>query len=53
MILLTGGAGFIGSHCSLKLICDGINVIIFDNLELGHQKTIDILKNLTKKLKVF
>lgn len=43
MILVTGGAGYIGSHCVLNLLKNNFDVVIFDNLELGHQKTIDIL----------
>jgi len=31
-ILITGGAGFIGSNAAKKFISDGHNVIIFDNL---------------------
>ena len=31
-ILITGGAGFIGSHLSLKLIDKGYNVTVLDNL---------------------
>lgn len=30
-ILITGGAGFIGSHCSLVLLEHGFNVIVMDN----------------------
>ncbi len=45
MILVTGGAGYIGSHCVLNLLKNNFGIVIFDNLELGHQKTIDVLKN--------
>ena len=44
MILVTGGAGYIGSHCVLALINKGLDVVIFDSLETGHIETIDILK---------
>ena len=30
-ILLTGGAGFIGTHTAYELLKNGDNVIIFDN----------------------
>ena len=30
-ILVTGGAGFIGSHCIIELIKDGYDVVIADN----------------------
>ena len=31
-ILITGGAGFIGSNIALKLVAQGINVTVLDNL---------------------
>ena len=31
-VLITGGAGFIGSHIALKLIEKGYEVIVLDNL---------------------
>jgi UDP-glucose 4-epimerase len=42
--LVTGGAGYIGSHVVLKLIEQGHEVIIIDNLTTGSQKTLDHLK---------
>ncbi|MDP2683949.1 MAG: SDR family NAD(P)-dependent oxidoreductase [bacterium] len=35
-ILITGGAGFIGSNISNKLITLGCNVIVYDNLSRGN-----------------
>lgn len=35
MNLITGGAGFIGSHLSRKLAADGMPVRVFDNLSSG------------------
>lgn len=43
-ILVTGGAGYIGSHCALNLLENGYNVIIFDNLVTGHIETVNELK---------
>lgn len=43
MILITGGAGYIGSHCALALLKQGKNVIIFDNLSTGHIETVENL----------
>ena len=39
-ILVTGGAGYIGSHTVYKLIEDGRDVVIIDNLETGYQQAI-------------
>ena len=46
MILVTGGAGYIGSHFVLSLIEKGKYVIVFDSLELGHIEIIDTLKKI-------
>ena len=39
-ILLTGGAGYIGSHTSLELIDYGHQVTIIDNLVNGSKKLL-------------
>lgn len=44
MILVTGGAGYIGSHCAMSLLESGHDVVVFDSLELGHIETIETLK---------
>lgn len=44
MILVTGGAGYIGSHCVLNLLENGYDVIVFDNLSTGHIETVETLK---------
>lgn len=40
-ILVTGGAGYIGSVTSKHLLDAGHSVVVFDNLELGHREAID------------
>ncbi|MCM8778391.1 MAG: SDR family oxidoreductase [Candidatus Omnitrophica bacterium] len=44
--LLTGGAGFIGSHLCERLLAEGKRVICLDNLSTGNLKNIEpFLKN--------
>ena len=49
MILVTGGAGYIGSHCVLALLESGHDVVVFDSLETGHKETVETLKTLSIK----
>ena len=38
--IVTGGAGFIGSHLASRLIDDGYNVTVIDNLSTGRERNI-------------
>lgn len=40
-ILVTGGAGYIGSHTVRELINSGHSVTVLDNLSKGHQEAVD------------
>ena len=40
-ILVTGGAGYIGSACVKKLVEDGCEVIVVDNLSKGKKELVD------------
>ena len=40
-VIVTGGAGFIGSHLVNKLVKQGIEVIVFDNLSTGNVDNIN------------
>jgi UDP-glucuronate decarboxylase len=44
-LLVTGGAGFLGSHLSEKLLGMGHEVICLDNFFTGHKKNINHLLN--------
>jgi UDP-glucose 4-epimerase len=39
-ILVTGGAGYVGSVCSERLIADGHKVVVLDNLSSGHRASV-------------
>lgn len=39
-ILVTGGAGYVGSHCCLALKRAGHDVVVYDNLYNGHERFV-------------
>jgi len=39
-ILITGGAGYIGSHVVKELLCQGHRPIVYDNLQTGHLESV-------------
>lgn len=41
IILVTGGAGYIGSITTKLLLDEGFDVVVVDNLSSGHQKAVD------------
>ena len=48
-ILVTGGAGYIGSHTVLTLLERGDDVVVIDNLSNSSQKSLDRVAELTGK----
>ena len=40
-ILVTGGAGYIGSNTTLQLLDAGYDVVVADNLSRGHREAVD------------
>ncbi len=53
-ILLTGGAGYIGSHTAVELVEAGYDVVIGDNFSNSKHEVIDRLKSIVNKdIKVY
>lgn len=50
--LVTGGAGFIGSHIAGRLLSDGHTVHVVDNLLTGRTENLDYLKSLDGDLTI-
>src|SRR5882724_13051353 len=40
-ILVTGGAGYIGSHCCRALVAAGCHPVVFDDFSTGHRSFVD------------
>ena len=49
VILVTGGAGYIGSHTTIELLAAGYEVIILDDFSNSSPKVLDRLKTITGK----
>ncbi len=48
-ILVSGGAGYIGSHTCVELIEAGFDVVVVDNLANGSTKALDAVQEITGK----
>jgi len=45
-VLITGGAGFIGSHLAQELVRQGIEIVIIDNLRTGKLENLSGIKHM-------
>ncbi|MDR6998847.1 UDP-glucose 4-epimerase GalE [Neobacillus niacini] len=48
-ILVTGGAGYIGSHAAVELLNNGYDIVLLDNLSNSQIESINRIKELTGK----
>ena len=48
-ILVTGGAGYIGSHTCVELLNAGYEIVVLDNLCNSSEKCLDAVRELTGK----
>ena len=48
-ILVTGGAGYIGSHTCIELLDAGYDVVVLDNLSNSSEKSLDRVAQITGK----
>lgn len=48
-ILVTGGAGYIGSHTTVQLLEAGYEVVVLDNFHNSHEEAVARVKQLSRK----
>lgn len=52
-VLITGGAGYIGSHACLELLKADFNVLVFDNLSNGSREALNHVQDLAGRAPQF
>ncbi|SEO90995.1 SDR family NAD(P)-dependent oxidoreductase, partial [Acinetobacter sp. yr461] len=52
-ILVTGGAGYIGSHTCVELLQAGHEVIVFDNLSNSSEESLNRVQDIAQKSLTF
>ena len=48
-VLVTGGAGYIGSHTLVELLTEGHEAFVIDNLSNGHEEALSRVKQLANR----
>ena len=49
-ILVTGGAGYIGSHTVIELLAENYDVVVFDNFYNSSKKAIERVKEISGRI---
>ena len=49
VVLVTGGAGYIGSHTCVELLKKGYEIVVVDNFANSHPKAVERIKKITGK----
>jgi UDP-glucose 4-epimerase len=52
-LLVTGGAGYIGSHTTVELLSAGHDVVVFDNLSNASARALDSIARITNRTPAF
>jgi len=52
-VVLTGGAGYIGSHTAVELLDNGYDVVIIDNLSNSCKEAVESIEKITEKKVTF
>ena len=52
-ILVTGGAGYIGSHTCVELLQAGMNVVVVDNLANSKKESLNRVQKIAGKILIF
>ena len=48
-ILVTGGAGYIGTHTSVELLNAGKDIVVLDNFSNSNPQALENVKKITGK----